>query len=77
MRLTSRQSRARQGTRGEIREGNWADLVLFDPQTVRDVADFNAPQQAAQGIDGVWVNGVLSYENGVANGNRAGVFLPR
>jgi len=63
--------------RGEIREGNWADLVLFDPQTVRDVADFNAPQQAAQGIDGVWVNGVLSYENGVANGNRAGVFLPR
>ncbi len=63
--------------RGEIREGNWADLVLFDAAKVRDVAEFNSPQQAAQGIDGVWVNGVLSYENGVANGNRAGVFLPR
>jgi N-acyl-D-amino-acid deacylase len=32
--------------------------VLFDPATVRDVADFTDPQRAAQGIDGVWVNGV-------------------
>jgi N-acyl-D-amino-acid deacylase len=44
--------------RGEIREGHWADLVLFDPATIRDVADFNDPQRAAEGIDGVWVNGV-------------------
>ena len=63
--------------RGEIREGNWADLVLFDARTVRDVADFNQPQQAAEGIDGVWVNGVLSYQQGAASGNRAGVFLAR
>lgn len=63
--------------RGEIREGHWADLVLFDAQTVRDVADFNAPQQAAEGIDGVWVNGVLSYQQGGATRQRAGVFLPR
>ena len=63
--------------RGEIREGNWADLVLFDAGTVRDVADFNQPQQAAEGIDGVWVNGVLSYQQGAASGNRAGVFLAR
>ena len=60
--------------RGEIREGHWADLVLFDAEKVRDVADFNQPQQAAEGIDGVWVNGVLSYEHGVASGKRAGVF---
>jgi N-acyl-D-amino-acid deacylase len=33
--------------------------VLFDPATIRDVADFNDPQRAAEGIDGVWVNGVL------------------
>lgn len=39
--------------RGEIREGHWADLVLFDPQRVRDVADFKAPQRAAEGIEGV------------------------
>lgn len=63
--------------RGQIREGHWADLVLFDAEKVRDVADFNAPQQAAEGIDGVWVNGVLSYQQGGANGQRAGVFLPR
>lgn len=63
--------------RGELREGHWADLVLFDAQTVRDVADFNAPQQAAEGIDGVWVNGVLSYQQGGATGQRAGVFLDR
>ena len=63
--------------RGQIREGHWADLVLFDAEKVRDVADFNAPQQAAEGIDGVWVDGVLSYQQGGANGQRAGVFLPR
>ena len=63
--------------RGEIREGYWADLVLFDPLRVRDVADFKAPQRAAEGIDGVWVNGVLSYRDGQANGQRSGQFLAR
>ncbi|WP_397448804.1 amidohydrolase family protein [Pseudomonas sp. NA-150] len=63
--------------RGEIREGYWADLVLFDPQRVRDVADFKNPQQAAEGIDGVWVNGVLSYAEGQSQGARQGRFLPR
>ena len=63
--------------RGEIREGNWADLVLFDPLRVRDVADFKEPQRAAEGIDGVWVNGVLSYRDGQANGQRPGRFLAR
>ncbi len=63
--------------RGEIREGYWADLVLFDPATVRDVADFTDPQRAAQGIEGVWVNGVLSYRDGQANGRREGRFLAR
>ncbi|SFY17894.1 MULTISPECIES: amidohydrolase family protein [unclassified Pseudomonas] len=63
--------------RGVIGEGYWADLVLFDPRTVRDVADFNEPQRAAQGIDGVWVNGVLSYRQGQANGRRQGRFLAR
>ena len=63
--------------RGEIREGHWADLVLFDPLRVRDVADFKEPQRAAEGIDGVWVNGVLSYSDGQANGQRPGRFLAR
>jgi N-acyl-D-glutamate deacylase/N-acyl-D-amino-acid deacylase len=63
--------------RGLIREGYCADLVLFNPETVRDVADFKDPQRAADGIDGVWVNGKLSYADGKAQGERQGRFLPR
>ena len=63
--------------RGLIREGYWADLVLFNPETVRDVADFKDPQRAAEGIDGVWVNGHLSYADGQPQGERQGRFLPR
>ncbi|VVM81793.1 D-aminoacylase [Pseudomonas fluorescens] len=63
--------------RGAVREGYWADLVMFDPDTIRDVADFNDPQRAAEGIDGVWVNGVLSYCEGQATGAREGRFLAR
>jgi N-acyl-D-aspartate/D-glutamate deacylase len=63
--------------RGLIREGYWADLVLFNPDTVRDVADFKDPQRAAEGIDGVWVNGRLSYAEGTPQGERQGRFLPR
>jgi N-acyl-D-amino-acid deacylase len=63
--------------RGLVREGNWADLVLFDPDTVIDRATFDAPLQAAAGIDAVWVNGVLSYRQGRATGDRAGRWLPR
>jgi N-acyl-D-amino-acid deacylase len=63
--------------RGEIRQGYWADLVLFDPALIRDVADFNDPQRAAEGIDGVWVNGHLSYADGQSQGTRHGRFLPR
>ncbi|EGH42188.1 N-acyl-D-amino acid deacylase family protein, partial [Pseudomonas syringae pv. pisi str. 1704B] len=63
--------------RGLIREGYWADLVLFNPQTVRDIADFKDPQRAAQGIDSVWVNGRLSYADGKPQGERQGRFLPR
>lgn len=63
--------------RGEIREGAWADLVLFDPQTVLDTARFDDPVQTAQGIDAVWVNGTLSYSARNATGRRAGRFLAR
>ncbi|KPC35787.1 N-acyl-D-amino acid deacylase family protein [Pseudomonas syringae pv. cilantro] len=63
--------------RGLIREGYWADLVLFNPHTVRDIANFKDPQRAAEGIDGVWVNGQLSYAEGKPQGKRQGRFLPR
>jgi N-acyl-D-amino-acid deacylase len=63
--------------RGRIREGCHADLVLFDPETIRDTATFSNPVCAAEGIAAVWVNGVLSYKTGKATGQRAGRFLPR
>jgi N-acyl-D-amino-acid deacylase len=63
--------------RGEVREGYHADLVLFDPDRVRDTATFAEPRQAADGIDAVWVNGVLSYRDGAVTGYRAGRFLAR
>ena len=63
--------------RGFIREGYWADLVLFDAERIRDVADFKDPQRAAEGIERVWVNGHLCYADGRAQGERQGRFLPR
>jgi N-acyl-D-aspartate/D-glutamate deacylase len=63
--------------RGEVQVGYHADLVLFDPARVRDAASFEKPQQPADGIDAVWVNGVLSYRDGQPTGERAGHFVAR
>lgn len=63
--------------RGRIAEGSWADLVLFDSNTVRDTATFADPIRAAQGIHSVWVNGLLSYTAQGLTGRRAGRFVPR
>ncbi len=63
--------------RGAIREGNWADLVLFDAETIIDAATFEDPTRPAKGIKSVWVNGVLSYTAEGATGQRAGHFLRR
>jgi len=63
--------------RGLIREGFAADLVLFDPDTIIDTATFTDPVRPSEGIEKVWVNGVLSYTAQGATGTRAGRFLPR
>jgi N-acyl-D-amino-acid deacylase len=66
--------------RGQIRQGYWADLVMFDAETVRDAATFTDPKRPADGIEAVWVNGVLSYRGGeekATTGRRAGRFLAR
>jgi N-acyl-D-amino-acid deacylase len=63
--------------RGLIREGNYADLVLFDPDTIIDTATFTDPVRPAAGITRVWVNGILSYTAQGATAQRAGRFLAR
>ena len=63
--------------RGMIREGCYADLVLFDPGKIIDTATFAEPIRPAEGIDAVWVNGVLSYTAQRATSERAGRFLAR
>ncbi len=63
--------------RGRIEVGAAADLVLFDPLKVKDTATFTQPQQLAEGIEAVWVNGVLSYTQKTVTGIRAGKFLAR
>ena len=63
--------------RGFIREGYWADLVLFDAATIRDAASFTDPMQPAEGIAAVWVNGELAWQQRQATGIRAGRFIAR
>ncbi len=63
--------------RGEVKVGYHADLVVFDPERVIDSATFANPQQAADGIDAVWVNGVLTYREQAVTGARAGRFVAR
>lgn len=63
--------------RGLIEPGAHADLVLFDPARIRDVADFSEPQRPAEGIHAVWVNGRLAYAPDQSIDERHGRFLPR
>lgn len=61
--------------RGLIKEGYFADLVLFDPEKIIDTATFSNPISPAKGIEAVWVNGVHSYSTQGATKNRGGRFL--
>jgi N-acyl-D-amino-acid deacylase len=58
--------------RGVLREGNWADIVIFDPEKVRDKSEFNDPHHYPVGIPHVLVNGVPVIHNGEHTGARAG-----
>ena len=61
--------------RGVIRPGAYADLVLFDAQTVRDEATFADANRFPTGIDRVYVNGKLAVQEGTVLATRAGRVL--
>ena len=63
--------------RGQAAAGYFADLVLFDPATVQDHADFGKAQAQAVGVRTVWVNGQIVFENGKTTGARPGRPLKR
>jgi N-acyl-D-amino-acid deacylase len=58
--------------RGVLREGAFADIVVFDPDTVSDTATYENPRRYPVGIDQVVVNGVVTIEGGEHTGARAG-----
>jgi len=65
------------GDRGVIKAGMWADLVLFDPDKIKDTPTYAKPNVACEGILQVYVNGTLTAENGLHTGALAGKVLRR
>ncbi len=61
--------------RGSIEEGKVADLIIFDPTSVRAKATYPDPIQLSQGFDIVMVNGVIAFQSGAATSARIGAVL--
>ena len=61
--------------RGTIDIGNYADLVIFNPETVIDKASYQSPKLHADGIENVFVNGKLVWQNDTSTEDRPGMFL--
>ena len=61
--------------RGEIKVGNYADICIFNPETVIDKGTFTDPVQYPEGIEYVLINGELTINKGEHTGNRSGVVL--
>ncbi|MDA0873638.1 MAG: D-aminoacylase [Bacteroidetes bacterium] len=61
--------------RGILAEGTHADIVLFHPETVTDMATFEQPHQYAEGFAGVWVNGQQVFDGATMTGARPGAVL--
>lgn len=67
--------RMRLTDRGVLKQGMWADVVVFDPSTITDKATFENPNQLSTGMDYVLVNGVPVIENGKMTGKLPGKVL--
>lgn len=67
--------RMRLTDRGVLKAGMWADMVIFDPATVRDLATFDNPNQLSEGMEYVLVNGVPVIDKGKMTANLPGKVL--
>src|SRR5215471_9646868 len=67
--------RMRLTDRGVLKTGMWADIVIFDPATVRDRATFDNPNQLSEGMEYVLVNGVPVIDGGEMTGKLPGKVL--
>jgi len=61
--------------RGELKVGNYADILIFDPAKVKDKATYENPHQYAEGMQHVWVNGVQVLKEGEHTGAKPGRFV--
>jgi N-acyl-D-amino-acid deacylase len=67
--------RMRLTERGVLKQGMWADVVIFDPATVQDRATFDTPNQLSEGMEYVLVNGVPVIDQGKMTGALPGQVL--
>jgi N-acyl-D-amino-acid deacylase len=67
--------RLRLTDRGVLKAGMWADIVIFDPSSIRDLATFENPNQLSQGMEYVLVNGVAVIDAGKMTGALPGKVL--
>jgi len=68
-------TRMRLSARGSIKEGNWADVTIFDLEALQDRATYDEPMLNPTGIEYVLVNGMVTIENGKHTGARGGKVL--
>ena len=61
--------------RGELKVGNYADVLVFDPSKIKDHATFEKPRQYATGMSHVWVNGVQVLKEGEHTNAKPGRFV--
>jgi len=69
--------RMRLADRGVLKAGMWADVVVFDPETIRDLATFENPNQLSEGMRFVLVNGVPVIDEGRMTNALPGKVLDR
>jgi N-acyl-D-amino-acid deacylase len=61
--------------RGLLEPGYFADVVIFNPETIQDHATFEDPHQLATGVEHVWVNGTQVLKDGAHTGEMPGRFV--